>query len=170
MKLTKRPSWALGALAAGASIAVTIGLATPARAALSGTDWTSVPLSDGVTQGIADGPAVHPVSCVSGTTFCDSAGVTVLVRAHQQAHVLALRLDTLERVPGLGGDLGIGHFADESQFRVLPRAQLGVDILNVLEETVSGHRPDRAVQQPRDFFIGPGAHQALFGHSHVQGD
>ena len=70
MKLTKRPSWALGALAAGASIAVTIGLATPARAALSGTDWTSVPLSDGVTQGIADGPAVHPVSCVSGTTFC----------------------------------------------------------------------------------------------------
>jgi hypothetical protein len=33
MKLTKRPSWALGALAAGASIAVTIGLATPARAA-----------------------------------------------------------------------------------------------------------------------------------------
>jgi photosystem II stability/assembly factor-like uncharacterized protein len=70
MKLTKRPSWALGALAAGASIAVAIGLATPARAALSGTDWTSVPLSDGVTQGIADGPAVHPVSCVSGTTFC----------------------------------------------------------------------------------------------------
>ena len=71
MKLTKRPSWALGALAAGASIAVAIGLATPARAALSGTDWTSVPLSDGVTQGIADGPAaIHPVSCVSGTTFC----------------------------------------------------------------------------------------------------
>jgi hypothetical protein len=66
----ERPSWALSALAAGASIAVTIGLATPARAALSGTDWTSVALSDGVTQGIADGPAVHPVSCVSGTTFC----------------------------------------------------------------------------------------------------
>src|SRR5262245_45046161 len=70
MRLAKRPSWAVGALAAGASIAVTIGLATPARAALSGTDWTSVALSDSLAQGIADGPAVHPVSCVSGTTFC----------------------------------------------------------------------------------------------------
>jgi hypothetical protein len=50
----ERPSWALGALAAGASIAVTIGLATPARAALFGTDWTSVPLSASVTQGIAE--------------------------------------------------------------------------------------------------------------------
>ena len=45
MKLTKRPSWALGALAAGASIAVTIGLATPARAALSGSDWTMAKLA-----------------------------------------------------------------------------------------------------------------------------
>ena len=38
MKLTKKPSWAPGALAAGASIVTAIGLATPARAALSGTD------------------------------------------------------------------------------------------------------------------------------------
>ena len=45
MKLTKRPGWALGALAAGASIAVTIGLATPAQAALSGSDWTMAKLA-----------------------------------------------------------------------------------------------------------------------------
>jgi len=45
MRLAKRPSWAVGALAAGASIAITIGLATPARAALSGSDWTAANLA-----------------------------------------------------------------------------------------------------------------------------
>ena len=36
MKLMKRPSWALGALAAGASIVTAIGLATPATEAAPG--------------------------------------------------------------------------------------------------------------------------------------
>ena len=72
MKLTKRPSWALGALAAGASIVAAIGLATPAQAALSGSDWTRRKCRCRTAKSRASpterGPT--PVSCVSGTKFC----------------------------------------------------------------------------------------------------
>jgi hypothetical protein len=71
MKLTKRPSWTVGALAAGASIAVTIGLATPAHAALSGSDWTMAKLAPRYAKSLVEDPGGHePVSCVPGTKFC----------------------------------------------------------------------------------------------------
>jgi hypothetical protein len=70
MKLTKRRGRALGALAAGASIAVTVGLAMPARAALSGNDWTMVKLAARYTKGISEAGGIKPVSCAPGTTFC----------------------------------------------------------------------------------------------------
>ena len=68
MKLTKRPSWALGALAAGASIVTAIGLATPARAALSGTDWIQQDLPANFF--VVGAAPLSPVSCVPGTQFC----------------------------------------------------------------------------------------------------
>ena len=71
MRLTKRPSWAVGALAAGASIAITIGLATPARAALSGSDWTAANLAPRYAKSLVEDAGGHePVSCVAGTQFC----------------------------------------------------------------------------------------------------
>ena len=71
MRLTKRPSWAVGALAAGASIAITIGLATPARAALSGSDWTAANLAPRYAKSLVEDLGGHePVSCVAGTQFC----------------------------------------------------------------------------------------------------
>ena len=71
MKLTKRPSWALGALAAGASIVTAIGLATPAQAALSGSDWTMAKVPPIIAKSLVqDAGAIEPVSCVPGTKFC----------------------------------------------------------------------------------------------------
>ena len=71
MKLLKRPGWALGALAAGASIAVTIGLATPAQAALSGTDWSMAKVPPIIAKSLVqDAGVIEPVSCVPGTKFC----------------------------------------------------------------------------------------------------
>jgi hypothetical protein len=60
----------LGALAAGASITAAIGLAVPAQAALSGSDWTAVKLPARYADGITGGPGISPVSCVRGTQFC----------------------------------------------------------------------------------------------------
>ncbi len=71
MKLTKRPSWALGALAAGASIVTTIGLATPAQAALSGNDWSMAKVPPIIAKSLVqDAGVIEPVSCVPGTKFC----------------------------------------------------------------------------------------------------
>jgi photosystem II stability/assembly factor-like uncharacterized protein len=71
MKLTKRPSWALGALAAGASIVTAIGLATPAQAALSGSDWTMAKVPPIIAKSLVqDAGAIASVSCVPGTKFC----------------------------------------------------------------------------------------------------
>jgi len=61
MKLTKRPSWALGALAAGASIVTAIGLATPAQAALSGSDWTMAKVPPIIAKSLVqDAGAIEP--------------------------------------------------------------------------------------------------------------
>ena len=71
MKLTKRPGWALGALAAGASIVTAIGLATPAQAALSGSDWTMATVPPIIAKSLVqDAGVIEPVSCVPGTKFC----------------------------------------------------------------------------------------------------
>jgi len=58
----------LGALTAAVWLAVTLGLVTPAQAALSGSDWIMKKLPARYT--IGTGPAVSPVSCVRGTKFC----------------------------------------------------------------------------------------------------
>jgi hypothetical protein len=71
MKLTKRRVRALGALAAGASIVTTIGLATPAQAALSGNDWTMAKVPPIIAKSLVqDADVIEPVSCVPGTKFC----------------------------------------------------------------------------------------------------
>lgn len=61
---------ALGALTAAACVAAALGLATPAQAALSGSDWIMQKLPAKYASGMSAGPAVSPVSCVPGTEFC----------------------------------------------------------------------------------------------------
>jgi hypothetical protein len=70
LRLTKTRGWALGALTAAVSLGVTLGLATPARAALSGSDWIMKKLPARYTDGISQGPGAPSVSCVPGTRFC----------------------------------------------------------------------------------------------------
>jgi hypothetical protein len=51
-----------------AALAMAIGAAGPARAALSGSDWTEQALP--ANYSIGSGAPLSPVSCVSGTQFC----------------------------------------------------------------------------------------------------
>jgi hypothetical protein len=68
LRLIRKRAGALGALTAAISL-VTLGLVTPAQAALSGSDWIMKTLPARYSIGTA-GPAVSPVSCVPGTKFC----------------------------------------------------------------------------------------------------
>lgn len=58
----------LSALATASCVAVTLGVATPAHAALSGSDWMMKKLP--ARYAIGTGPAISPVSCVPKTKFC----------------------------------------------------------------------------------------------------
>lgn len=70
LKLMKKRGKVLAVLAAGASVAVAAGLATPAQAALSGSDWAAATIPAGVTHALVDRGGSDPVACVPGTRFC----------------------------------------------------------------------------------------------------
>lgn len=61
-------SWVSGVLAVLTILAVVVGLADPARAALSGNDWTEQTLP--ANYSIGEGAPLSPVSCVPGTHSC----------------------------------------------------------------------------------------------------
>ena len=69
LRLIRKRAGVLGPLTAAISLVVTLGLVTPAQAALSGSDWIMKKLPARYSIRTA-GPAASPVSCMPGTKFC----------------------------------------------------------------------------------------------------